>query len=84
MTIESFTGIINTNGEFQEVETLTGVSFTIGNSYTMMIQNLAYIKVANAIFPITNEKFQYKAGEEDLYIRTDENNCVLTILENEG
>lgn len=83
--VESYTGTIKTDGEWQSVETLTGVTFTVGNAYTMNVINSAEIKVANAIFPVTNEKFQYKAGADDLYIKTQDGyTCTLTILENEG
>ena len=82
--VESYTGTIKTDGEFELVETLTGITFTVGNTYTMNVINSAEIKVANAIFPISNEKFQYKAGNDDLYIRTQDGyTCTLTILENE-
>lgn len=82
--VESYTGTIKTNGEWQLVETLTGITFTVGNNYTMNVINSAEIKVANAIFPVTNEKFQYKAGSEDFYIKTQNGyTCTLTILENE-
>lgn len=82
---ESYTGTIKTDGEWQSVETATGVTFTVGNTYTMNVINTAEIKVANAIFPISNEKFQYKAGADDLYIKTQDGyTCTLTILESEG
>lgn len=82
---ESYTGTIKTNGEWQSVETVTGVTFTVGNTYTMNVINTAEIKVANAIFPISNEKLQYKAGADDLYIKTQDGyTCTLTILENEN
>ena len=82
---ESYTGTIKTDGEWQSVETVTGVTFTVGNIYTMNVINTAEIKVANAIFPISNEKFQYKAGSDDLYIKTQDGyTCTLTILENEN
>ena len=62
------------------------LDFTSGKTYTMCIENSAYIKVSDAIFPIHNEKFLYVAGDDDIYIKTDysdSNNisCVLTILE---
>ena len=89
----SFTGNISTNGSFVTIESVTvGVTgsnftgFTSGKIYTMCIENSAYIKISDAIFPIHNEKFQYKAGDDDIYIKTDyssTNNisCLLTILE---
>ena len=81
---ESFTGEIDTQGEFETVEDLTNVSFTAGNVYSMQIQNGANLKIADAIFTIEDEYFQYKAGVEDLYIQTTYRPCTLTILENEG
>lgn len=83
MTVQSFTGEINTNGEFVTVESLTSISFTGGNTYTMQIKNWAELKILDAIFFLSDEKFQYTAGTEDLYIRTKGFNCELTILENE-
>lgn len=90
----SFTGNISTNGEFQTIESLTvGVTgsnftgFTAGKTYNLCIQNSAYVKVSDAIFPIHNEKFDYKPNaDDDIYIKTDyssTNNiyCILTILE---
>ena len=83
--VDSYTGTIKTDGEWQSVETLAGITFTAGNTYTMNVINSAEIKVANAIFPISNEKFQYKAGTDDLYIKTQDGyTCTLTILENEN
>ena len=83
--VDSYTGTIKTDGEWQSVETLTELTFTAGNTYTMNVINSAEIKVANAIFPILNEKFQYKAGTDDLYIKTQDGyTCTLTILENEN
>lgn len=83
MTVQSFTGEINTDGEFVTVASLTDISFVGGNTYSMQIQNGAYLKVGDAIFFIGDEKFTYTAGTEDLYIKTTFRACTLTILENE-
>lgn len=83
MTIQSYTGSINTNNEYVSVASETGVTFTNGNSYTMQVQNSAYLKIGDAEFYVSNEKFQYKAGSETLYIKTSLSGCVLTILEGE-
>ena len=81
---ESYTGSIKTEGQFETVESLTNVTFTAGNTYTMQIQNLAYLKLGDAVFSITTDQpFTYKAGTDDLYIKTTYGECVLTILENE-
>lgn len=83
--VESYTGTIKTDGQWQSVETVTGVTFTVGNTYTMNVINTAEIKVAKAIFPVTNEKFQYTVGAADLYIKTQDGyTCTLTILESEN
>ena len=82
MTAQSFTGIIDTKGEWQKVGELTGITFTEGNSYSMQIQNWARVKVADAEFSCSNEKFTYKAASDELYIKTTNGNCQLTILEN--
>ena len=83
MTIQSYTGTVNTNGEFSLIETETGVDFTAGTKYIIQVQNQAYVKIADAVFNVSNEKFDYTAGTEDIYIRTTYQPCVLTILENE-
>ena len=92
----SFTGFISTHGDFETVESLTvGITgsnftgFTAGKVYTMCVQNSAELKVSDAIFPLHNEKLQYKAGTDDLYIKTDYSTtndigCILTILEEEN
>lgn len=85
MTIQSFTGRIDTNNEFVTVESVaTGFTFVEGNTYTMQVQNSCYLKVADAVFSVSNEKFNYTAGSEDMYIKTNYTSVVLTILENEG
>lgn len=85
MATNSFTGEINTNNEFKTVESQTeGFTFTTGKIYTMQIQGAAYLKVSNAEFYLDNEKFQYKAGTDDLNIKTDFLGVRLIILEDEG
>lgn len=80
MTTNSYTGSINTNGEFVKVSEATDFTFTSGTKYVMQVQNGAYVKIADAIFWVSNEKFQYTATDDDLYIKT-EGSCTLTILE---
>lgn len=76
-----YTGNINTNQEFQSVATLTGITFSSGKTYNMQIQNSAYLKLGDAVFCFNNEKFDYKAGTDDLKIKTTYNSCILTIYE---
>ena len=85
MTAQSYTGSINTNGEFVDVETLTGITFTPGNNYSVQIQNLAYFKIGDAIFTIyTDDPWNFVAGTDTPYIKTDLKDCVLTIYESEA
>ena len=79
----SYTGTINTHNEFVKVSEVADFTFTEGNTYTMQIQNGAYIKIFDAVFYVSGEKFSYKAASGDLYIKTSNWGCVLTILENE-
>lgn len=84
MATNSFTGTINTHNEFVTVESVTdGFTFTVGKIYTMQVQNSAYLKVSDAEFYLDSEKFQYKAGTDDLYIKTSTLGVTLTILESE-
>lgn len=84
MTIQSYTGTINTGTDFESVSTLTGVTFTSETTYTMQIQNLGWLKIGDAIFTINSDlPFGYKAGSEAIYIKTTDRGVILSILENE-
>ncbi len=82
MTVQSFTGTI-TNTTYEDVETLSSITFVADTTYSFQVQNIANIKIADAEFTLQNEKFTYKAGTETMYIKTDSVGAVLTILENE-
>ena len=89
MTIESFTGVINTDGEWETVESLTNITFTIGNTYNCFVdKNDCHIKIGDYVRPIRIQgdvvDFNYKAGSEDLYIKTGKNDIVFGILEGES
>lgn len=80
---QSFNGTIETQGEFQTVSSLTNITFTSGNIYNIWVGNAAQVKVGNYIAPVLNEKFDFKAGDDDLYIKTNYyTKCQLSILEN--
>lgn len=82
MTTNSFTGSITTNGEFVTIAELTNFSFTSGKTYTIQIQNIADLKIADAIFTIVNNPiFTLTASDDDVYIKTN-GYVTLTILEN--
>lgn len=76
----SFTGTINTNGEFKTVDELTGLTLTSEKTYTFQVQNIAELKIDNAIFTLQNEKFTWKQGADTIYLKSV--NAVLTVLEN--
>lgn len=89
MTANSFTGAINTEGEYVTVESLTVgqtgsnfTGFTEGKTYSIQMLQLGYWKVSDAEFTIkTDIPWTFKMGEDGPYIKTN-GNCMLTILEN--
>lgn len=81
MTTVSYTGIINTNGTYETVESLTGLTLTSGKTYSMQIQNIGYIKIADAEFCINNQIFTFTQGEDSLYFKSN-SPAIFAILEN--
>lgn len=81
MTANSYTGTINTQGEFETVASLTGLTLTSGKTYTIQIQNIGYLKVADAVFCLKNEIATWTQSTDDLYLKTN-GIAILTILEN--
>ena len=80
MTSQSYTGTVDTHGEFTSIETLTGITFTVGETYSIQIQNLGYFKVGDAVFTIyTDDPFNWVAGSDTPYIKNNYGKCVLTI-----
>lgn len=80
----SFTGMVDTQSEFVTLDSdIMGFDFTSGNTYTMQIINNADLKLGDAVFSISNERFQYKASSDELMIRTNYNPCTLTVYEQE-
>lgn len=78
-----FTGIIKHNNDFQNISTLTGVTFTQGKTYNIQVQEQAWIKLSDAKFFVENEKFDFTAGTTPLQIKTPSESCILTIHEAE-
>lgn len=78
----SFTGTINTNGEFKTINELTGLTLTSGKTYTFQVQNMAELKIDKAVFTLYNEKFTWTQGADTVYIKTSSSSAVLTVLEN--
>ena len=81
MTAVSYTGVINTNGDFETVASLTGLTLTTNKTYTIQVQNIGYIKVADAIFCLKNETITWTQGTDALYFKSN-SPAVFSILEN--
>ena len=79
MTTTSFTGTISTS-TYTDVETLTSLTLTEGKAYTIQVQNIANLKIADAEFTLNNILLKLTKTSDDWYIKG--NNAVLTILEN--
>lgn len=82
MTVQSYTGFITTE-TFATLASKTSITFAVGSVYSIQIQNIAEIKVGDAEFTFENEKFNFKQGSEDLYIKTTALGAKVTVLENE-
>lgn len=80
MASQSYTGPVDTNGEFESVEEITGITFTVGENYSIQMQNTAYLKIADAVFTIyTDDPFNFVAGSDTPYIKTNYGKCILTV-----
>lgn len=77
MTSKSFTGSINTNGEWATIASVTGLTFTSKKFYTGYVGGQAEIKIDNAIFPISNNRFYWTQDDNQIYIK---NNSIPTTL----
>ena len=76
----SYTGSISTDGIYKSIAEVTEFTFTIGKTYAIQLQNLAYVKISNAEFVLQNEKFYYTATADGIDIKTN-GYVTLTILE---
>lgn len=83
MTAVSKTIIVN-NTTYDTIANLADITLTSGKTYSIQIQNSASVKIADAEFVFTNEKFQFTQGDDDIYIKVSyaSMTAVLTILEN--
>ena len=82
MTTQSFTGTINTQGTYQTLASISGLTFTSGKSYTIQITGTADLKIANAKFPLRDERFPFSQGDDTAYIKTGWLGATIAILEN--
>lgn len=70
-----------TNSTYETIASLASITLTSGKTYSMQIQNIAYIKIADAEFCFKNQCFQFTQGDDDIYIKA-ETPAILAILEN--
>ena len=54
MTVQSYTGRIK-QLTYEDIDTLTGLTLTTGNTYTIQIQNQGWFKVGDAEFTIKDD-----------------------------
>ena len=67
MTAVSYTGVINTQGNFETIASLTGLTLTTGKTYTMQTSDNTYLKCADAIFNVSNKIFTWVQGTDAAY-----------------
>ena len=82
MTTVSATTTFNTAGEYQDLETITGITLTTSAKYSIQVQNLIHFKVADADYLISNKEFTYTHGSDIPTIKTETREATITILEN--
>lgn len=73
-----------TNDNYETIASLAGITLTSGKTYSMQIQGMANIKIADAEFTFNNEKFQFTQGSDAISIKPlgSDSSAKLTILEN--
>lgn len=83
MTAVSATIEIN-NTTFDTIENLASITMTEGKTYSIQAQNNIELKIAGAIFPISDKNGigTLTQGEDSVYIRTPGIPATFTILEN--
>ena len=76
-----YTGELSFDG-YQTVSSLTGIAFTEGTTYTIQIQNGAYVRegtTGEGFLWDEIKPFQYTATDEDLYIKQSNENPYIII-----
>ena len=71
-----------TNTSYETIASLASITLTASKTYSMQIQGIAYIKIADAEFCFKDEKFVFTQDTDDIYIKTPGLPATLTILEN--
>lgn len=79
-----YSGSIDTNGTYKTLAEVTDLTFTKGTKYVIQIQNPAYIRegtTGKGFLVLSADPFEYTAGDEDLYIKTENRQCVVNIAD---
>lgn len=80
-------GQINTNNEYQKLETISGLTFDSDKTYTVQVRGACTICESSEVpteggFVIrTEEPFQYVKDEGDFYVKNDSYFCEINIAE---
>ena len=81
MTIDSFSGVVNTSGDFETIATLSSITLASGTTYRFYVSGQCQIKIGDYVVPKFNEEFDLKAGSEDIKINTGNQSITLGVLE---
>ncbi len=82
-----YTGTIQTNGEYVNLATEAGITFTEGTTYAIQIQNPAWLREGEngKGFLFDKDKgLSWTCKGEDLYIKTDYRDAIVNIAEDSG
>lgn len=81
MAEKSFNGIVDTNGEWDDLATVTGITFANDVMYTIYVGGNAWVKAGDAEFPATNQKIYWTptSGNTGLKIKNITNPMTISI-----
>ena len=77
-----WTGTVDTHGEYQDLATLSSLTFSSGTKYLIQIVGKGYLREGTegeGFFIENSTPVEYVAGNEDLYIRTHYPSCKVNI-----
>ena len=66
-----YTGTIECNGEYKNIATETGVTFTTGNNYQIQFLNTGYIREGEegkGFYVSSSNPITYECDGDDLYV----------------
>lgn len=81
MSIDTFSGVVNTAGDFETIASLSSITLASGTTYRIYVSGQCQIKIGDYVVPKFNCEFDFKAGSEDIKINTGANDITLGVLE---